>query len=111
MTEAHPKALLRVLPDAREFLTMVYSAGMKATTIKLDGLILEELMAVKRPDQNLTALVRELLRAQIHKSKMARAAEEYTAFLNENPEESRELEAWASVPLDREPPVRRKKRA
>ena len=90
---------------------MVYSIGMKATTIKLDGSILEELMAFKRPDQNLTALVRELLKAQIHKSKMARAAEEYTAFLRENTEEFMELDVWASAPLDREPPVRRKKRA
>ena len=84
---------------------------MKATTIKLDGSILEELMAFKRPDQNLTALVRELLRAQIHRSKMARAAEEYTAFLRENSEESIGLDAWASAPLDCEPAVRRKKRA
>ena len=90
---------------------MVYSSGMKATTIKLDGSILQELMAFKRPDQNLTALVRELLKAQIHRSKMARAAEEYTAFLRENTEESRELDAWASASLDREPSVRRKKRA
>jgi hypothetical protein len=90
---------------------MVYSNGMKATTIKLEGPILEELMAFKRPDQNLTALVRELLKAQIHRSKMARAAEEYAAFLRENSEESLGLDAWASAPLDREPSVRRKKKA
>jgi hypothetical protein len=90
---------------------MVYSSSMKATTIKLDGAILKELTAFKRPDQNLTALVRELLKAQIHRSKMARAAEEYTAFLGENTEESMELDAWASAPLDREPAVRRKKKA
>lgn len=93
------------------YIHMVYSNGMKATTIKLDGSILEELMAVKRPDQNLTALVRELLKAEIHRSKMARAAEEYMAFLLENTEESMELDAWTSAPLDREPSVRRKKRA
>ena len=89
---------------------MVYSSGMKATTVKLDGAILEELRAFKRPDQNLTALVRELLKAQIHRSKMARAAEEYAAFLRQNTGESMELDAWASAPLDREPAVRRKKR-
>ena len=85
--------------------------SMKATTIKLDGSILQELMAFKRPDQNLTALVRELLKAQIHRSKMARAAEEYTAFLRENAKESKGLDAWASTPLDREASLRRKKRA
>jgi hypothetical protein len=89
---------------------MVYFDGMKATTIKLDGAILEELRAFKRPDQNLTALVRELLKAQIHRSKMARAAEEYAAFLRENTGESMELDAWASAPLDHEPSGGRKKR-
>ena len=84
---------------------------MKATTIKLEGSILDELMAFKRPDQNLTALVRELLRAQIHRAKMARAAEAYTAFLHENTEESMQLDAWVSAPLEREPSVRRRKRA
>ena len=89
---------------------MVYSDGMKATTIKLDGAILGELKALRRPDQNLTALVREMLKAQIHKSKMARAAEEYTAFLRENTGESMDLDAWACAPLDREPSVRTRKR-
>jgi hypothetical protein len=84
---------------------------MKATTIKLEGSILEELMAFKRPDQNLTALVRELLKAQIHRSKMAQAAEEYTTFLRENKGEAIELDDWAFAPLDREPSARRKKRA
>ena len=49
---------------------MVYSSSMKATTIKLDGVILEELKAFKRPDQNLTTLVRELLKAQIEANKV-----------------------------------------
>jgi hypothetical protein len=89
---------------------MIYYGSMKATTIKLDGPILEELTSLKRPDQNLTALVRELLKAQIHRSKMAQAAEEYTGFLRENPEESTELDAWASTPLDHDPAVPRKKR-
>jgi hypothetical protein len=83
---------------------------MKATTIKLDGPILQELASLKRPDQNLTALVRELLKAQIHRSKMAQAAEEYTGFLRENPGESMELDAWAFAPLDSDPPASRKKR-
>ena len=95
---------------ARGHIDVVYSRSMKATTIKLDGLILQELMAFKRPDQNLTALVRELLKAQIHRSKMAQAAEEYAAFLRENREESGELDAWASASLDRDPAVRRPKK-
>jgi hypothetical protein len=76
---------------------------MKATTVKLDGAILAELKALKRPDQNLTALVRELLKAQIDRSKMAHAAEEYTSLLRVNPKETAELDAWASAPLDCDP--------
>ena len=84
---------------------------MKATTIKLDGAILRELKEFKAPNQNLTSLVRDLLRAQIHRRKMARAADEYMAFMSQNADESHELDAWASVPLDRDIPVRRKKKA
>jgi hypothetical protein len=89
---------------------MVYSTGMKATTIKLDGSILRELKEFKGPDQNLTSLVRELLRAQIHRRKMASAAEAYMAFMSENGDESLELDAWASTPLHLAPVVRRKKK-
>ena len=84
---------------------------MKATTIKLDGSILEDLKEVKRPDQSLTSLVRDLLKAQLHRKKMARAAEEYTTFLSQNNGEALELDAWASASLDREPAVRGKKKA
>jgi Arc/MetJ family transcription regulator len=90
---------------------VVYSSSMKATTIKLDGAILQELKAFKEPDQNLTSLVRDLLRAQIHRRKMARAAEEYVAFMSENADESQELDSWASAPLDSDISVRRKKKA
>ena len=76
---------------------MVYSNGMKATTIKLEGSMLKALREFKRPGQTLTSLVCELLNAQIHRQKMARAAEEYTVFLRQNPEESLELDVWASV--------------
>jgi hypothetical protein len=90
---------------------MVYYSGMKATTIKIEGSILQELKKFKRPDQTLTSLVRELLKAQIHRRRMAQAAEEYTAFLSQNPGESLEIDAWASAPLDKEPSVRGKKKA
>jgi len=89
---------------------VVYFDSMKATTIKLDGFILQELKELKQPDQNLTSLVRDLLKAQIHRQKMARAAEEYAAFLGENGGESLELTAWASAPLDQDPTGRGKRR-
>jgi hypothetical protein len=88
----------------------VYSGGMKATTIELDGALLRDLNALRRPDQNLTALVRELLKAQIHRSKMVRAADEYTSFLRDNPAELGELDGWNSAFLDREPSRPRRKK-
>ena len=84
---------------------------MRATTIKLEGAILEELEDLKQSDQNLTSLVRDLLKAQIHRHKMAKAAEEYAAFLNKNPGESLELDVWVTVPMDKDPVARRKKKA
>src|SRR5262249_24676772 len=90
---------------------MVYCDSMKATTIKLDGPILRELKEMQRPGENLTSHVRDLLKAQIRKRKMAQAAEEYAAFLSQNSEEFAEVEAWASAPLDRERTVRPKKKA
>ena len=84
---------------------------MKATTIKLEGTVLRELEELKQPDQNLTSLVRDLLKAQIHRRKMLRAAEDYASFLNENGGESLELDVWEAAPLDKEPSVRRKRRA
>jgi hypothetical protein len=76
----------------------------------LDGAILGELKALMRPDQNLTALVRELLKAQIHRAKMMHAADEYTSFLRDDPAASAELNTWASAPLEREASVRPRKR-
>jgi hypothetical protein len=45
---------------------------MKATTIKLEGSILQELEDLKGPDQNMTSFVLDLLRAQIHRRKMGK---------------------------------------
>jgi hypothetical protein len=102
---------MRVAAVIARSASVVCSFGMKATTIKLDGAILRELKEFKEKDQNLTSLVRDLLKAQIHRRKMARAAEEYLAFMSENAAESQELEMWASAPLESDKAVRRKKKA
>ena len=62
------------------------------------------------PGTTLTALVRELLEAEIRRQR--RAATEYATFLAAHPEESEEMDAWASAPLDRATPprVRRRRR-
>ena len=64
------------------------------------------------PGTTLTALVRELLEAEIWRQRMARAATEYATFLAAHPEESEEMDAWASAPIERATPprVRRRRR-
>lgn len=75
---------------------------MEATTIKLDGPILKELKEIRSAEQSLTSLVRDLLQSEIHRRKMASAAEAYTAFLKQNPEEREEMESWAVIPFDQD---------
>jgi predicted CopG family antitoxin len=83
---------------------------MPATTITIDGPMLKELKGLREGDQTLSALVRELLGAEIQRRKMAQAALKYTAFLSENPEEGLDLDAWSSAPLDSDPTPPSKKR-
>ena len=71
-----------------------------ATTIKLEGAILKELNEFKRSDQSLSALIRELLQSELWRRKMARAAQDYMSFLEENPAESLEMDGWSSALLD-----------
>lgn len=60
----------------------------------------------------LTALVRALLASEIRRQRMARAATEYATFLAAHPQESEEMDVWASASLDRAAPprVRRRRR-
>ncbi len=75
---------------------------MSATTVKLDGEILRELQQIKPKGGTLTALVRELLGAEIRRRRMVQAAAEYTVFLAKHPEEADAMESWASAPLERD---------
>lgn len=82
---------------------------MSATTVKLDSALLEQLRQMKPANQTLTALVRELLEAELRRRRMVRAATEYAAFLAQNRDESSELELWANAPLERDATRGRKK--
>ncbi len=84
--------------------------GMSATTVKLDSALLQELRQMKPANQTLTALVRELLEAEIRRRRMIRAGAEYAAFVEQNADEASELELWANAPLERDATRRRKKR-
>jgi hypothetical protein len=83
---------------------------MSATTIKLDGEILEELHRIKPAGATLTSLVRELLESEIRRRRMVGAAAKYATFLQEHPDEAASLETWASAPLDRDPGTRSRPR-
>ena len=74
---------------------------MSATTVKVDGEILRQLRSIQPAGTTLTALVRELLESEIRRRRMAQAAREYATFLAAHPEESEEMDAWASAPLER----------
>ncbi len=72
---------------------------MKATTIKLQGRILDEIEAHKPADQSMTAYVRDAVRRDIRRHVLREAAEAYLAHLEEHPEEAAWTEAWAQADL------------
>jgi len=75
---------------------------MTATTIKVEGSLLKDLKGIKRSEQSLSSLIRELLRAEIQRRKMAQAGQAYSSFVRENPAEYLEMEEWTSAPLDQD---------
>jgi len=81
---------------------------MKATTIKVEGDLLQELERAKPPSQTLSAYVRSLLEREMRRRKIADAADRYADFLRETPEERTWLDEWANADLAR-PPRRRRR--
>jgi hypothetical protein len=80
---------------------------MKATTIKVEGELLAELERAKPPAQSLTTYVRSILLQEVRRQQMIAAADRYTEFLQQNPDERAWLDAWDSADLAR--PPRRKR--
>ncbi len=83
---------------------------MQATTIKIENPLLNQLKGCKPKDISLSAFIRELLESQVRKQKMAVAAQKYTEFLQENPDEEAWLTEWEKAPLDQPPKARRRKK-
>ena len=82
---------------------------MQATTIKLDGRLVERLRRLKPRDQTLTAFVRDVLEATVRRQKLRDAAESYAEFLRRHPKEASDMDAWASARLDESPRRRRRR--
>ena len=87
---------------------LLYSFGMPATTIKLDGELLKSIAAIKPPRQTLSAYVREALQRDLRRQKMREAAETYTDLLRNNPAEREAMDEWEAASLATTPRARRK---
>jgi hypothetical protein len=81
---------------------------MKATTIKIEGELLDELEATKPQSISLSAFVREVLRNDLRRRKLSRAAISYEEFLAANPEEQLLLREWDEADLVRTPKRKRR---
>lgn len=72
---------------------------MKATTIKLEGRLLEQLKKAKPPSKSVTAYVREVLESDIRRKRVAEAAVEYRAFVKNHPDEESWISDWGNADL------------
>ena len=77
---------------------------MKATTIKVEGDLLEEIEKMKPSSQSLSGYVRSVLRREVLRNRMAGAAERYAELLRSNPAERGWLDEWETVGLDQPRP-------
>ena len=81
---------------------------MKATTVKIEGELLQELGKAKPQSVSLSAYIRELLRKDLKGRRLARAAASYQEFLAANPDERSWLREWDEADLA-SPPRRRRR--
>jgi hypothetical protein len=81
---------------------------MKATTIKLDGVILAEIEKIRPPNQPLTSFVKEILHAEFQRRIMQKSGAEYARFLKANEQEALLMDEWESAELVKSPKKSRK---
>ena len=72
---------------------------MRATTIKLEGDLLERIEAVKPADRSLSAHVRWVLRKDLERRQARDAAAEFKAFIDGHPDEQAWLAEWDGADL------------
>jgi hypothetical protein len=83
---------------------------MKATTIKVEGDLLKEMEAACPPSQCISAFVREVLRNELKRRRVAEAAVKYEQFVASHPEEREWLDEWEKADLIH-PPQRKSKKS
>jgi len=81
---------------------------MKATTIKIEGALLSELEAAKPENISISAFVRDVLRKDLQRRKLAQAAASYEEFLAANPEGQLLLREWDEADLAHTPKRKRR---
>lgn len=72
---------------------------MKATTVKIEGKLLEEIKAAKPASRSVSAHVRHVLKKDLERRKMRDAATAFKAFVEAHPEERAWLAEWDSADL------------
>lgn len=72
---------------------------MKATTLKIENPLLNELYGLKPKSQSFSNFVRSLLEKSVRRQKMIRAGERYIEFLTANPDEECWIGEWESADL------------
>jgi len=75
------------------------------TTVKLDGMLVEEVAKELEPGQTLTSYVREAVQYRVRQSRMRAAAETYRQALERDPEMAAEMAEWEQADLARDPGV------
>ena len=83
---------------------------MKASTIKIENPLLNELHTLKPPLKSLSAFIKGLLEDSVRQKKMKEAAEKYSLFLESNPDEDKWLGEWESSKLTEAPKLTAKGR-
>ena len=72
---------------------------MRATTIKLEGKLLEDVEAAKPADRSLSAHVRWVLQRDLERRQARDASVAFRAFLEAHPEERAWLSEWDGADL------------
>jgi hypothetical protein len=74
---------------------------MRATTVKVDGELLEQLERTKPAHETLSGYVRSILEREMRRRKLGEAAEEYVQLLRDAPDERAWLDEWDAADLAR----------
>lgn len=72
---------------------------MRATIIKLEGKLLEDIEAAKPADRSLSAHVRWVLRKDVERRRARDAADAFRAFIDAHPAERAWLSEWGGADL------------